>query len=138
MMLERNKAAVRDYVAAFNAGDMTRLRAIFAKDAQIWGVLGAGGLDVAEPIWRELHESLEMRLEVMDMAAEGDRVAARFHETGRFVAPFRVMPDIAPSGRSYSVTAMEWFVFDGAGRIATRWGARDSAAIIRQLASARG
>jgi D-serine deaminase-like pyridoxal phosphate-dependent protein len=34
-MLERNKAVVRGYVAAFNSGDMAALRAIFVKDVKI-------------------------------------------------------------------------------------------------------
>jgi len=131
-MSEANKQAVRDYVAAFNAHDIARLIELFAPDAQIWGVLGAGGLDIAIPIWRELHDSLEMKLEIADMAAEGESVAVRLVETGRFVKPFRGIPGVAPTGSTYQLNAMEWFAFRD-GRIAARWGARDSAAITRQV-----
>lgn len=132
-MLEQNKAVIRDYVAAVNSGDMAALRAIFVKDAKVWGVLGTGGLDVVEPIWQELHHSLEMFLEIKDLVAEGNRVAVRFHETGRFVRPFRGLPGMTPTGRRYAISAMEWFEFDDEGRVVTRWGARDSAMIARQV-----
>src|SRR5438067_9026542 len=37
---EENKAVVRKYVDAFNRGDLDALRALFADDAEIQGVLG--------------------------------------------------------------------------------------------------
>ena len=126
--LEANRQLVRDYVAALNRFDMAALRAIFAPDALVHGVLGVGPLDVAEPVWRELHEGLAMELTIEDLAAEGDRVAARYTERGRFVGAFRGQ---APTGRAYEVPAMEWFILRE-GRILRRWGARDFAAIKAQ------
>lgn len=120
------------YVEAFNAYDMKRLREVFAPDARIWGVLGHGDLDFAEPVWGELHHGMSMRLEILDMIVEGDKVAVRYHETGRFVGPFRGLSGKAPTGRSYEVPAMEWFEIRD-GRIAARWGARNSAAIEAQV-----
>ncbi|HEV2867340.1 MAG TPA: nuclear transport factor 2 family protein [Allosphingosinicella sp.] len=124
--------AVAAYVAAFNAGDWAAMRGIFTADAQIWGVLGYGGLDAVEPIWRELHEGLAMRLEPVAAAVDGDTVVLRYRETGRFQGAFRGLAGHEPTGRTYEVTAMEWFELQE-GRIARRWGARDSAAIERQL-----
>lgn len=131
-MSEANKDLVRAYVAAFNAFDMGKLHALFAPDARIYGVLGFGGLAEVEPIWRELHEGLNTRLDILAIAAEGDEVAVRYRETGRFTGTFRGLAGHAPTGRSYEITAMEWFTLSG-GRIAARWGARDSAAISRQV-----
>lgn len=122
-------AVVRAYVAAMNAGDQEALQRLFTDDAQVWGVLGFGGLDVALPVWRDLHEALEMELVVEDLAVEGDRVAVRYVERGRHVAPFRGRE---PTGNSYELVAMEWFELEG-GRIRRRWGARDGAAQARQL-----
>ena len=119
---------VRRYVAALNSGDWDAMPALFAPDAKIHGVLGAGGLDVAMPIWRMLHDGLAMELTIEAMVAAGDTVAARYIERGRFVGPFQ---GHAPTGRAYQVPAMEWFAFRD-GRIAERWGARDFAAIARQ------
>jgi predicted ester cyclase len=127
--------AVRAYVAAFNAGDWEAIRPLFTEAPMIRGVLGWGGLDVALPIWRELHEGLQMRLGIEALAHDGDTVVARFTETGRFVGPFRGLPSLSPTGRTYEIVAMEWFEFEG-GRIARRWGARDSATITRMVTEA--
>jgi predicted ester cyclase len=132
MALEAGRQLVLDYVAAFNAFDMDRLRALFVPEPQIFGVLGSGGLDMVEPIWRELHFGLDMKLEVVALAAEDDKVAARLRETGRFIGPFRGLAGHDPTGRAYEIVAMEWFEIED-GRIARRWGARDSAAITRQV-----
>ena len=126
---ESNKETVRRYVAAFNRGDLEALRLLFTPDAVIHGVLGSGGLEVALPIWGELHAAFGVTLTVEDLVAEGDRVAARYTERGTFRAPFRGNP---ATGRSYEIAAMEWFVVRD-GRIAARWGARDSAAQARQV-----
>lgn len=126
------KDVIRAYVAAFNAGDWDAMTALFAPDATIRGVLGWGTLPEVTPIWRELHEGMSMQLAIEAVIEDGDAVAVRFKETGAFVGPFRGMAGHAPTGRPYEVVAMEWFEFEG-GRIARRWGARDSAAISRQV-----
>lgn len=123
------KTVVRAYVEAMNSGDFASLPSLFAPEAVIQGVLGHGSLEVALPIWRELHECLAMRLEITDMAEEGDSVVVRFRETGKAIAPFRGMP---ATGKSFEVMAIEWFtVVDG--RIVERWGVRDSGVQARQL-----
>jgi len=126
---ETNKQVVLQYVAAFNRGDAEALRLLFTPDALIHGVLGSGGLEVALPVWRELHAAFGVTLTVEDLIAEGDRVAARYTERGTFAGPFRGKQ---PTGRPYEIGAMEWFVLRD-GRIAARWGARDSAAQARQV-----
>ena len=125
-------APIAAYVAAFNAGDWDAMRGIFTEDARIWGVLGYGGLDEVEPIWRELHDGLAMRLDPVAVAVDGNTVVLRYRETGRFAGHFRGLATHEPTGRPYEITAMEWFELEG-HRIARRWGARDSAAITRQV-----
>jgi predicted ester cyclase len=70
-----------------------------------------------------------MNLRVEATVAEGDSVAVRFIEKGTFSSSFRGIP---PTGQSYEVIAMEWFVLQD-GKITQRWGARDSSAIFRQM-----
>ena len=123
---------VRAYVDAMNAGNWDRMLELFAPDAMIRGVLGWGGLDVALPVWRELHDGMQMRLAVDDLVVADDKVVARYTETGTFVGPFRGLDGHKPTGRSYEVVAIEWFEVES-GRIMRRWGARDSAAISRQV-----
>ena len=85
--------------------------------------------DKVRPIWHELVTAFGLNLQVDAMAAEGNVVAVRYTERGRFIAPFRGTP---PTGKSYEVVAMEWIEVGPQG-IEKRWGARDSAAIFRQL-----
>ena len=123
------KGIVREYVDAWNRGDLNGVCGLFAPDAQVFGVLGSGGLDVARPIWKMLMGSFGMQLEIAGIVAEGNTVAVRFREFGTFRSEFR---GVAPTGKSYEITAMEWFEFAD-GKVTKRWGARDSAAISRQL-----
>ena len=125
---EHNKSVVRQYVQAFNAGDLTTLRTLFTGDAVVQGVLGWGTLDVIEPIWKMLHESLAIEMTIDDIIAEGEMVAVRYVERGTFRGEMRGTP---PTGKSFEVVAMEWFEFRD-GRIARRWGARDMASQSRQ------
>jgi steroid delta-isomerase-like uncharacterized protein len=127
-----NKSAVQAYVAAFNSGDFDALRALFADDATIQGVLGWGAIDDVMPIWRELHHGLSLHLTVEALVVEGDTVAARYTERGAFVGPFRGYPGREPTGRRYELAAMEFFELRD-GLIVRRWGARDSASQARQL-----
>lgn len=127
-MTETNKGVVRQYVEAFNAGDLDTLRTLFNDDAVVQGVLGWGKLDVIMPIWKLLHESLAIELNVEEMIAEGDFVAVRYRERGTFRGEFHGTP---PTGKSFEVVAMEWFEFRD-GKIQRRWGARDMASQSRQ------
>ena len=126
---EKNKEVVKDYVEAFNSGEMDKLAALFSADAEIQGVLGKGQMEIAMPVWKQLVEGLGMQLKIEDLIAEGDIVAARYTETGIFNAPFM---GNEPTGRSYELVAMEWFVIKD-GLIVRRWGARDGASQARQL-----
>ncbi|MFC3071057.1 ester cyclase [Phenylobacterium soli] len=133
MSAEARKAVVASYVEAFNAGDWPTLRRLFASNATIRGVLGWGNIDeVAMPVWKELHDGLQMKLAIDGLVADGEAVAARFTETGAFVGPFRGLAGLEPTGKSYELVAMEWFEFED-GLIARRWGARDSAAQRRMV-----
>lgn len=124
------KAVVLDYVDAMNAGDWKRLLAQFAPDARIQGVTGSGGLDFALPIWKQLHDGLNMHLDVQEIIADGNHVAVRYCEQGCWTAPFLGFTE--PTGWTYELVAIEWFVISN-GKIASRWGARDGAAQARQL-----
>jgi steroid delta-isomerase-like uncharacterized protein len=126
---EANKRVVAQYVEALNNGDIETLRKIFAPDSVVQGVLGKGHLEAVEPIWRMLHDSLQMHLTIDAMIAEGDQVAVRYSEHGTFVGPFRGHP---PTGKSYDLVAMEWFIVRD-GKIRQRWGARDAESQARQI-----
>ncbi len=127
--LERNRQVIRAYVEAFNRCDVDKLRSLFTPDAIIQGVLGSAPIDAAIAVWRELHQAYGISLDIEEIVIEGDVAAARYSESGTFRKPFRGME---PTQKSYSIIAMEWFQLRD-GLIAKPWGARDSAAINRQL-----
>jgi steroid delta-isomerase-like uncharacterized protein len=129
MSEEDKKRIVLEYVEAFNRGDLEALRLLFTEDALVYGVLGWGGVDDVVPIWREIKEAFAIQLQVEAIIAEGDAVTVRYIERGVSVGAFR---GNAPTGRSFEVVAMEWFILKD-GRIHRRWGARDSAAQFRQM-----
>ncbi len=126
---EDSKAVVRQYVEAFNRGDLNGLRALLAEDAEIQGVMGKGIFEKIEPIWRQLIEGYGIQLKIESLIAEGNLAAARYTETGTFRAPAF---GNQPTGKSYELVAMEWFEIEG-GKIKRRWGARDAASQARQL-----
>jgi steroid delta-isomerase-like uncharacterized protein len=126
---EANKQVIRQYIEAFNRGDIEALRQLFTPDAIVQGVLGWGGLDKVEPIWRELHSAFAVVLTAEEMVAEGNTVAVRYTERGTFRGPFR---GNEPTGKPYELVAMEWFEMRD-GRIHRRWGARDHASQARQI-----
>ena len=126
---EQNKRIVKDYVEAFNSGNMERLAALFSPEAEIQGVLGKGQLEKVMPIWVQLVQGLGMQLKVEEMCAEGNQVAVRYTEKGTFKGKFM---GNEPTGKSYELVAMEWFIIED-GLIVRRWGARDGASQARQL-----
>ncbi len=123
------KEIVLRYVDAFNRGDVDAVCACFAPGAVVQGVLGWGEIPQVRPIWEMLVTSFQMRLQIEAIVAEERMVAVRYTERGAFAGPFR---EHAPTGKQYEVVAMEWFQV-GEGGIERRWGARDSAAIFRQV-----
>jgi len=129
MTPSEKRQLITRYAEAFSRGDIDAVCRLFTPDAIVYGVLGSGGLTMARPLWEALARSLQIQLHIEDMVVEGDTVAVRFTERGRFAAPLR---GVEPTGRTFEVFAMEWFVLRD-GLICQRWGARDSAAIYKQI-----
>jgi predicted ester cyclase len=124
------KQVVHEYVAAFNAGNMDKLKELLAEDAEIQGVLGKYTFEKVEPIWWQLIEGYGMQLEIQELVSEGGTVAARYIERGTFKVPAF---GNEPTGKSYELVAMEFFTINEEGKIQRRWGARDAASQARQL-----
>jgi predicted ester cyclase len=131
---ENSKAVVREYVEAFNRGDLQRLKELLVDDAEIQGVKGKGTFEKVQPVWRQLIDGYGIHLKIEGLIADGNTVAVRYLESGTFRAPAF---GNQPTGRSYELVAMEWFEIEN-GRIKRRWGARDAAAQARQLGIAPG
>jgi predicted ester cyclase len=79
---------------------------------------------------RELHGTFgELRFEVEDEIAEGDRVVQRVTMSGRHTGPLMARE---PTNRTFAVRHMYiWRIADG--RIAEHWGSRDDLGLLAQL-----
>lgn len=120
-----NIEVVRAYVAAFNAGEWDVLRSLFAPDALAARASDGPEGEPARPIRREPRDWTGLHLKIECLTTDGDTVAARFTETGRFESP------LGDPSESWAVTALEWFEF-AEGKIARRWSGRDFSAVTRQ------
>ncbi len=129
MTSKDRKSLVREYVAAFNRGDVEGVCRCFAPNAVVHGVLGWGRVAKARPIWEQLVNCFQMNLQIESMAAEEEIVAVLYTERGKFVRRYQ---GVEPTGKPYEMVAMEWFEI-GDGGIVRRWGARDSATMFRQM-----
>ena len=89
----------------------------------------AGPDSVRETV-RSLHDAFgDLRFEVHDEIAEGDRVVQRATMSGRHTGVFA---GHAPTGREFAVRHVYiWRIADG--RIAEHWGSRDDLGLLHQL-----
>ena len=128
-----NRAVVRAFVeGALGRGDFAVLNALAAPDcADHAGTLGAAPCPeaLAEFLvtWRAAFPDL--CIEIDELVAQGDRVAARWTLRGTHRGAFLGRP---PTGRRVAVTAVEFYCLAG-GKIAERWALLDTPGLLRQL-----
>lgn len=105
-------------------------------------VMNAGRLDVVDELYTPelashargwmapFRESFpDVHMEIVQMVAEGDTVAARFTCSGTHLAAWR---GHEPTGRRFRVDEVYFFEFAG-GRIGRAWGLEDTYKRLRQL-----
>jgi predicted ester cyclase len=131
MSTEQAKATLRTAVAAFNAGDVDGFLAMFDSSLAHHG-LGPEPLD--EKGNRAFYEGFAgafagCQIVLDDVVAEGDRIAVRFHVTGRHEGEFLGM---APTGRSIHVDAQAIMRFAD-GRVVERWTTADLMGLMGQI-----
>ena len=119
------------YVAAVNEGRVDRLDDLVHPDVVDHHLPpelppGVEGLRRWATV---LHEALRLRVDVRDVAVDGDLVAVRARITGTHVGEFAGMP---ATGRSFDAQYMS-FERVRDGRIAERWEVADTATVTAQL-----
>ena len=132
-MSERNKTALRAAVDLFNAGDEAYFD-FYTDDVAVHGLPGVPEVDrdgliaFYRGFWAGFPEA---RVDVLDVVAEGDRVACRFRISGALQNEFMgVQPD---GERSVSVELLTIFRMTSDGRCQERWMRLDEVAFLSQL-----
>jgi predicted ester cyclase len=129
--VERNKEVVRRYTEeAWGRGDLSVVDELVAPDATPRGNgEGTGPEAYRDEIARVRAAISEYRTEVLDLFGEGDRVAIRWHSTGRHTGPVMGVP---PTGNQIDVTGVDVFqVVEG--KIVALWGETAVPTMLRQI-----
>ena len=126
-------AVIRRGYEAWNTGELEILEELLASDFRAHDPTAPGGLvdrSAVREILNEIRTAFpDVRREVCDYVAQGDKIAVRWRVTGTHSAPFA---GAAPTGRQVCVTGITFYRIDN-GRIAEEWVEMDSASLTRQL-----
>ena len=131
-MSEQSKAALRTAVERFNAGNEAYFD-FYTGDTTVNGLPGAPVLDrngliaFYQAFWAAFPQAA---VEVLDVLAEGDLMAARFRITGDLESEFM---GVQPDGKSISIEALNVFRMTQDGRCVERWVRMDEMAFMTQL-----
>ena len=134
-MSEENKAIVRrSYEEIINTGDFDRAEEFFTPNfvehEQVPGLEGSPGLEGFKQSFSMLRRAFpDLRMDVQDMIAEGDKVVAHVSVHGTHQGEFMGMP---PTGNQIEITATDIFRLEG-GKIAEHWGNSDTLGMVQQL-----
>ena len=129
-----NTATIRAFYAElWEQGDLSRLPALMHDDVAFQGTFGQvmRGHDAFAAYVRSVRLAFSTyRCAVQDLLAQGDRVAARVHFSGRHdVGPFL---DAPPSGRDLAWEGVGFFRLED-GRIRHLWVMGDMLGLLGQL-----
>jgi steroid delta-isomerase-like uncharacterized protein len=106
----------RAYLEAVGRRERDAQVRFYAPDAKgrIYGVLGPAGMEEFRSFFGELFDAFpDFRLEVLDVAAEGEKAALRWRATGTFTGPGAFL-GLEPTGRSIEMEGVDMiWVRDG-------------------------
>jgi len=131
-MSEGNKALMRQIYDVINTGDVDRADELLAEDMVEHEEFP--GLDPGREGFKQFVRTFrsafpDLRFEIEDMIAEGDRVAARVTMTGTHEGEFMGMP---ATGKQIRVSSIDIGRFEN-GKGVEHWGATDTMAMMQQL-----
>ena len=132
-MIGRNKA---NYIAAkqaFDARDLDRCLAFYARDHQIMSRPTPPGREhIRAFLERTLAAWPDLRMEVAHVVAEGEWVMGRCVVTATHTTAVMGVP---PTGKPVATTFWDLHRFDDAGLIVQTWNLMDSLSLLQQLGS---
>jgi predicted ester cyclase len=126
-------ATMRDTYERINAGDIAGFGDLVADD--FVEHQGGPGLPPTKEGTLEFFRILlaafpDMRMNVEDLIASGDKTVARVRVTGTHKGEFMEVP---PSGTRVDVQLIDIMRFDGAGLVCEHWGVADMLSLMQQL-----
>ena len=116
--IERNKLAMKKFATCINTNDRALAEELIAADAEFSSLVsadklygGAGYLSVVDFMRKSFSD---IHWELVDMVAEGDKVAVSWICSGTHDGEFM---GLAPTGKKFSFSAMNFYYFNAAGKI---------------------
>ncbi len=132
---DENAATTRELIQrVLNDGDISFAEKILAEDYVEGSPMPGGTVDKAGAIamftmMRE--QTPDMTIDIEDVIASGDKVAVRSTLRATDVNGF--MPGMPPTGKPFSMGAIDVFTFDEAGMNSEHYGVYDIAGAMAQL-----
>ncbi len=132
-MSEANKAATRKLFEFMSGADLSQVEEVIAPNMvdheEVPGIDNNGpeGFKRTVGFFRSAFPDLKM--EVIDLIAEGDKTVAHFHIKGTNNGPFMGMP---ATGKPVDITGADIFKFEG-GKVVDHWGFYQEAKMMHQL-----
>ena len=116
--IERNKLTMQKFAECINTNDLALAEELIAADAEFASLIspdklygGAGYLSVVSFMRKSFSD---IHWEIVDMAAEDDKVAVNWICSGTHDGNFM---GLAPTGKKFSFSAMNFYYFNDAGKI---------------------
>jgi steroid delta-isomerase-like uncharacterized protein len=129
---EENKEIVRRYQEALNRNDLGALDTLVASDIALPASVPGfpAGIEGVKQIHQATVEAWpDLKTEIVDMIAEGDKVAARIVMTA---TPQKPLMGVPPTGKSFRMNGM-YVVRIANGKIVEHRGVEDAVGMLQQL-----
>lgn len=132
MSLEENKSIVRRYQECYNTNQLDGLDEVMAFDVLMPKIMPnmPSGLEGAKAVHQKTLIGMpDFRTEILDLIAEGDKVAARVIMTGTHTGDFYGIP---ATGKHVEFSGM-FIARIESGKIVEHWGEEDAYSLLKQL-----
>ena len=130
---EGNKAVIRRLIEeVYNEGNLDVVDELMAPDIFDHAAVPEHqhGIDGFKHVMEWVREfSSDVRYDIDDIIAEGEKVAVRMTQSGTHTGAVR---GISPTGKSFSVDYVHWFRLAN-GKVAEMWAVRDDLTRLQQL-----